>query len=158
MRPDRSPQEAPAPCGRGRSHAERGFTLLEVLVAFVIAALALGVMFDSVLGGLRATQTASRYQEALSLARSHIASVAIADLAGREMEGDDGRGFRWKMRIKPAGTVTVARGPGDDPAEGAAQQATLYAISVTVSWKGDGAERQVKLDTARLAAGAAKGG
>lgn len=141
-----------------RARSERGFTLLEVLVAFVIAALALGVMFDAVLGGLRATQTASHYQEALSLARSHIASVAPSDLAGRESQGDDGRGFHWKMRIAPAGTVTLARGVGDDPAEAPTQQATLYAISVTVSWKGDTGERQVKLDTARIGSGPAKGG
>ncbi len=137
---------------------EDGFTLLEVLVAFVIAALALGVMFDAVLGGLRATQTASQYQEAVSLARSHIASISHLDLAGRESQGDDGRGFHWKIRIAPAGTVTLARGPNDDPASTAATQATLYGISVTESWKSGGGERKVVLETKRLAPGAAKGG
>ena len=144
---------------RNRSSGrERGFTLLEVLVAFVIAALALGVMFDAVLGGLRSTQTASQYQEAVSLARSHIASVRAADLVGREFQGDDGRGFHWHMRIAPAGTVTLARDPNADPGQTAAQQATLYAISVVETWKGDTGERQVRLDTRRLAAGPARGG
>jgi prepilin-type N-terminal cleavage/methylation domain-containing protein len=32
----------------------RGFTLLEVLIAFVIAALALGVMFEVAVGAMRA--------------------------------------------------------------------------------------------------------
>lgn len=140
-----------------RRDRQRGFTLLEVLVAFIIAALAMGAMFDAVLGGLRATQTAGHYQEALSLARSHLNSVATSDLAGREMQGDDGRGFHWRMRIAPAGTVTLARDPTEDP-DAPAQQATLYAISVTVTWKGDTGERQVHLETARLANGAAKGG
>jgi general secretion pathway protein I len=137
---------------------ERGFTLLEVLIAFIIAALALGVMFDASLGGLRASETASHYQEALSLARSHLAAVGVPGLAGRHASGDDGRGFRWTLRIRPAGTVSLPRGPDEDPAQGPAAQATLYGITVTESWKSDGGERQVRLDSARLGAGAAKGG
>jgi general secretion pathway protein I len=137
---------------------QRGFTLLEVLIAFVIAALALGVMFDASLGGLRATEAASHYQEALSLARSHLAAVGTTALGGRELSGDDGRDFHWTLRIRPVGTVTLPRGPNDDPSQGPQAQATLYAVSVTETWRGDGGERQVRLDTARLGEGAARGG
>jgi general secretion pathway protein I len=137
---------------------QRGFTLLEVLIAFVIAALALGVMFDAALGGLRATQTAGHYQEALSLARSHLAGVTTGSLAGRELSGDDGSGFHWRLRIAPRGTVTLARGPDEDPSQGPVARATLYSVSVTETWQGDGGERRVELDTARLGPGAGKGG
>ena len=140
------------------SESERGFTLLEVLVAFIIAALALGVMFDAALGGLRASETASHYEEALSLARSHLASVSNAGLAGREVSGDDGRGFHWVVRIRPVSTITLPRGPDEDPSQGPPAQTTLYAVSVTETWHGDGGDRQVRLDGARLGAGAAKGG
>jgi general secretion pathway protein I len=136
---------------------EAGFTLLEVLIAFVIAALALGLMFDAAIGGLRASETASRYQEALSLARSHLASVTAGGLAGRELSGDDGRGFHFTVRIKPAATAALARGPNDDP-QSAPQQTTLYSVTVTETWRGDGGERQIRLDSARLGDGAAKGG
>ena len=125
------------PAARGRKF-EAGFTLLEVLIAFVIAALALGVMFDAALGGLRATETASRYQEALSLARSHLAAVAAGPLAGRESSGEDGRGFRWSIRIRPLGTVPIPSGPDVAPSQGPQAQATLYGISVIESWRGDG--------------------
>jgi general secretion pathway protein I len=145
-------------CPDAAAPGERGFTLLEVLVAFIIAALALGVMFDAVLGGLRATQTASQYQEAVSLARSHLTAATIGDLAGRETQGDDGRGFHWRLRIVPAGTVSLARNPDDDPATTPTAQATLYAISVVESWKSELGERQVRLDTARVTPGPAKGG
>jgi general secretion pathway protein I len=138
--------------------AERGFTLLEVLVAFIIAALALGVMFEAVLGGLRATESASHYEEALSLARSHLASVSGVAIAPRELSGDDGRGFHWALRIKPVGTITLPRGADEDASQGPQAQATLYSVSITESWHGDGGERQVRLDSARLGAGAAKGG
>jgi general secretion pathway protein I len=138
--------------------AETGFTLLEVLIAFVIAALALGLMFDAAIGGLRASEIASRYQEGLSLARSHLASVTTRGLAGRELSGDDGRGFHFTVRIKPVGTATLARGPDDDPSQSTPPQTTLYSVTVTESWRGDGGERQIRLDSARLGDGAAKGG
>jgi prepilin-type N-terminal cleavage/methylation domain-containing protein len=43
---------------------ERGFTLLEVLVAAAIAALALGVLLQGALASLRSVQVAGHYQEA----------------------------------------------------------------------------------------------
>jgi general secretion pathway protein I len=142
----------------GGRRREGGFTLLEVLVAFIIAALALGVMFQASLGGLRATQMASHYEEALSLARSHLAAAAIGGLTGREASGDDGRGFHWSVRIRPVGTATLPRGPDEDASDGPQARTTLYAITVTETWTSDGGERQVRLDSARLAPGAAKGG
>ena len=47
-------------------------------MAFAIAALALGVMYSSGLGALHSTQVASRYDEAVSRARSHLALAVHA--------------------------------------------------------------------------------
>jgi general secretion pathway protein I len=132
--------------------------LLEVLVAFIIAALALGVMIEATLGGLRAVATASRYQEALSLARSRLAAASVGSLAGREQSGDDGRGFHGMVRISPVGTVALPRGPANNTARMSEPQATLYGITVIETWQGNGHERHVRLDSARLSAGPAGGG
>ena len=132
---------------------QRGFMLLEVLVAFVIAALALGAMIEASLGGLRAAATASRYQEALSLARSRLAAAGAGSLTGRQQSGDDGNGFHWVVLIRPLGTVALPRGPATNPALKSEPQATLYSITVTETWQGNDHERQVRLDSARLGAG-----
>jgi len=81
-----------AACGfRWRSLTEgirrvrsRGFTLLEVLVGVVIAALAFGALSVVGLTGLGITRTTERYQQATALARSHLAMAMHADplLAG----------------------------------------------------------------------------
>ena len=57
---------------------ERGFTLLEVLIAFVIAALALGVLFQGTAGSLGSVRVSGQYQEALSRARSHLEAAGLA--------------------------------------------------------------------------------
>ena len=132
--------------------------LLEVLVAFVIAALALGVMIEASLGGLRAVATASRYQEAVSLARSRLAAASVGSLAGQEQSGDDGHGFHWMVRIAPLGTVPLPGGPANNTTRMSAPQATLYGITVIERWQENDRQRQVRLDSARLSTGAAGGG
>lgn len=136
--------------------SDAGFTLLEVLIAFIIAALALGVMFDAALGGLRASRTASQYQEALSLARSHLAAIGPTGIAVREAAGDDGRGFHWTLSIRAVGTASIPRPADADPGTPLAK-ATLYAVAVVESWPDAGGERQVRLMSARVGAGAPAG-
>jgi general secretion pathway protein I len=125
---------------------QAGFTLLEVLVAFVIAALAIAVLFEGTLGGLQAARTAGAYQEALSRAQSHLAVLGPAlPLAAMDQAGDDGSGFRWRLRVVPLQTARPAQGSSTPAAA-----PTLYAVTVTVSWTAAGQTRSVSLNSDRI--------
>ena len=130
-------------------HSEsRGFTLLEVLVAFVIAAFALAALFSGGLGGLRAAGVSGRYAEATSRAQSHLAAATTDGLIASDRQGDEGNGFHWRVRIMPQETTAPSPGAGRNEA-----LMTLFAVNVAVSWTEDGHTRAVQLDT--LQAGAA---
>ena len=124
-----------------------GFTLLEVLVAFVIAAAALGVMYRGTLDGLRAAVAGGRTEEAVSRAQSRLAAVGRGSiLAPGTAQGDDGRGFRWRTRIVPAAApAPAARGPEARTGPFIA----LFDVTVEVAWDEDGRTREVRLDTRR---------
>jgi len=123
-----------------RPRNESGLALLEVLVAFAIAAAALGVLFSGALDGLRGAHTAARLEEALSHARSHLAVLDHGQpITAGENSGDDGGGFHYRLRIAPIASTAPT---GD---------LTLYAIRVTITWTEDGRSRSVSLDTQRLA-------
>lgn len=133
---------------------ERGFTLLEVLIAFAIAALALSTLAHGALGGLQSTRVSGHYQEAVSRARSRMATLGHgAPLLPGDAEGDDGGGFRWRVRVAQVDTVAApgrAGQPGSGPA--GSQAVSLYAVSVGVSWRGDGGTREVVLESRRVQA------
>lgn len=122
-----------------------GFTLLEVLVALAIAGLALIAFFRAGGDSLMAVDTAGRAEEAVERARSHLAALgADAPLAPGETEGDDGGGYRWRLRITPVSTWQAP------PAA-----ATLFDVEVAISWRGHDHNRAVVLKTARLGGPAA---
>ena len=125
----------------------RGFTLLEVLVAFLIAAFALAALFSGGLGGLRAAGVSGRYTEAVSRAESHLSAASTGDaLTASDRQGDEGNGFHWRVRIVP--TATAAPDPSTPPG---APMLALYTVSAAVSWTEDGQTRSVQLDTMRAA-------
>src|SRR5918997_799427 len=66
---------------------EAGFTLLEALIAFAIAAFALAALLQGALTGLRAAHTATRTEEALARARSRLAALEAAPLAPADQRG-----------------------------------------------------------------------
>ena len=131
-----------------------GFTLLEVLVAFAIAAPALAVLYQGGVGSMEITRAAASYQEAMSRAQSRLDALAGDALAPGEQDGDDGDGFRWRTRIAPVATLTPLRvaAPRGSPYVAGT---TLYNVSVEVSWRGARGVRTFALDTRRLGAASA---
>jgi prepilin-type N-terminal cleavage/methylation domain-containing protein len=129
--------------------SEPGFTLLEVLVALAIAALALVGLFAAGSGGLFAADTAARAEEALERAQSHLAAIGRdAALLPADASGDDGGGYRWHLRVRPVASRTLSAANG---VFGPTTTTTLYEVDVVISWRGGGRERRVALRTLRLA-------
>lgn len=132
---------------------QRGFTLLEVLVALVIAAMALGVLFQTAGSGLLNVRTAGNYEEAISRARSHLAAIGNdVRLSSGELNGDDGGGYHWRIVIKPIATSAAPSGPAPtaESGEQVMPRVTLFSVEVAISWMSDGQPREVTLRTERL--------
>jgi general secretion pathway protein I len=121
------------------SRAEAGFSLLEVLVAFVIAAMALAGLVEGVRRSLAAGEVTAHQAEALSRARSRLAAALVQPLQQLDQQGEDGNGFRWHLHVGVAA---------------ASPAATLFDVRVAVSWGGpEGRLRQVELATRHLGPG-----
>jgi len=138
-----------APSG-GRRRAG-GFSLLEVLAAFVILSLFATSLFGLFSGALGNASAADDWSRALLVAQSRLALAASAQPlveASDSGSEDDGR-FRGETRVAPW------EPPGVDPelariSEGMTTR--LYRIEVDVRFPGvAGGERALNLATVRLA-------
>ena len=124
---------------------DAGFTLLEVLVAFIIAGLALAVLFRGGIEAVRGTRLSSHYQEALARAQSRMASFGRdIPLRDADQQGDEGGGFHWHTRVTTRATAPLAALGGAQ-----APHVALHVIEVVISWQTDGGNRQVALRTER---------
>src|ERR1700738_1097327 len=127
---------------------DSGFTLLEVVVALAIAALAIVGLFQAASGGLLAVNTAGRVEEAVQRVQSHLAAVGrSAALIQGEFTDDDGGGYHWRLRARPVASRQVAAPDGN-----ATASATLFEVEVAISWPGRSGERSVVMKTMRLSA------
>ena len=89
----------------------RGFTLLEVLLAFVVFALSFAVVLEILSGSIRNTVRAREYTEAALIAQSVMDQVGleIPLVAGANASGEAGP-YRWALEIVPfIGTENEAR-------------------------------------------------
>ncbi len=125
-----------------------------MLVAFVIAALALGVLFHAGLSGLHAAQAASHYEQAVARARSHLTlAVHASPLVAGDWQGDDGGGFSWHLRVAPIASTTVRPVNAVTLRGSASFPLTLYAVTVWIGWRDGGTPREVRLDTEQIGQG-----
>lgn len=129
--------------GPPRRRGPRGFTLLEVLVAFMILAVALAALMQSFSAGLRSSSTADTYSQAAMLAKSKLAEFSVPDtLEEGEYSGTFDNGFEWRAVVAPYRDDTFKE---DDN-----RRLLAYSVTVTVDWD-DAAEGQaVTLETLRL--------
>lgn len=132
--------------------AAAGFSLLEVLVAFVILALVVTALFRLYGGAMNNASAADDWTRALLVAQSRLELAAAADpLRERTDSGsDDGGAITWTS------TVAAWVPPGADPdlVQASQTMATrLYRVSVVVEFPGAGNHtRRLSLSTVRIGA------
>ncbi|MDR3529062.1 MAG: prepilin-type N-terminal cleavage/methylation domain-containing protein [Rhodopila sp.] len=130
---------------------QRGFTLLEVMIALIITGLAAAALLAAVGTALHATQTASMYDQAIVRAKSRLAAATHGTkLTPGDWRGDDGGGFRWHLHVAPVATASVRRIGVAGPRAAASVSVVLYGVSVWMSWNDGGVERNVRLDTEQV--------
>lgn len=79
-----------------------GFTLIEVLLAFVVFALSFTVVLEILSGSMRNTMRAKEYTEVALIAQSVMDEVGL-DIplqAGTHSDGESGN-YQWQLDIRP---------------------------------------------------------
>jgi general secretion pathway protein I len=127
---------------------QRGFSLLEILIAFSILALSLGILLKIFSSGINTAGVAEEYSAAVQIAESLMAQTGVeTPLQAGESSGQKNEKYKWQVIISPfqftaenldLTTLTVE----------------LFKVKVTVSWGDDNSGnqgRQLELVTLKLA-------
>lgn len=133
-----------------RRTKQRGFSLLEILVAFSILALSLGVLMQIFSGSLRNADVTRDQAQAVALAQSLLALTGMeATLTAGQSAGVLDEKFRWLLRVNPF--VQEPR-TGETEAVRAPLLLDLWEVTVRVAWGGDSRlpERALTLTTLRV--------
>ena len=132
--------------GSSARRAARGFTLIEVIVAFAVLALALTLLLGTLSGAAKQVRWADDAGRAALHAQSLLDQTGVGEaLQSGTTEGDfeDGR-YRWSLEVEPWRDPTAQDVALLDP--GAPQ---LMQLTLAVRW-GDSPREQLQLQSLRL--------
>jgi len=133
--------------GQGLGNASRGFTLLEVMLAFVIFALSFAAVLEIMAGSIRGIRRASEDTEVALLAQSLMDQVGIEiPLEEGEFTGEELDRYHWQMGIYLYGSsdedgyiLELAELSG----------VVLYHVTLDVEWDTGRRERSAYFSTIR---------
>lgn len=125
---------------------QRGFTLLEVIVAFALLALALTLLLGALSGASRQVRMSADSSRATLHAQSLLAQLGTGEVLqpGRQDGSFDGDRYRWQLEVSPFADPLAARAQRD---AGAPQ---LLDVRLVVRW-GDARDQSLQWRTLRLA-------
>lgn len=115
--------------------AQGGFSLLELLVAFVIMAFSLGMLYQASGGTVRALADTEQHFRATVLAQSVLNSRDNVPEAGWNESGESA-GFAWRVSSAPYRTDV------SDP-----KVPPLQQVAIVIGWTDRRGPRQLELST-----------
>ncbi|HZQ59864.1 MAG TPA: prepilin-type N-terminal cleavage/methylation domain-containing protein [Casimicrobiaceae bacterium] len=139
----------PDPCRAPRT--SRGFSLLEVLVAFVVLSLVATAVFRLFSGALGNASAAEEYSRAVLIAQSVQSQIEAMPLREGSQSGDadDGR-VQWTVQVTPYEAPEVN---ADLARASEVLPLRMYRIVTSVSFAApNGSQRNISLSTIRIAA------
>jgi general secretion pathway protein I len=121
-----------------------GFTLIEVLVAFTLAAVLLAAVLQAVSGALRSHHAGEAYTRAALAAESMLAEAVLGAGGERALEGDLARdpGYRYRIREEPY--------PGDSLGSVEGLPIAAWQVTVEVLFDLPGGPGRISLTTLAL--------
>jgi general secretion pathway protein I len=139
--------ESRVPSPESRHH-QRGFTLIEVIIAFALLALALTLLLGTLSGSTREVRWSADAGRAALHAQSLLDQVGVGEslrTGTRDGEFEDGR-YRWNLQVEPYVDPTQrTRNPVDPGAP------RLLRLALLVEWGEGGPRERLQLQTLRLA-------
>lgn len=127
---------------RGR-RGQKGFTLLEVVVAMAILGVGLTVIIELFSGGLRLGRTSEEYTKAVGYARMKMEEISLTDkLEEGVQEGEFDRNYRWRAEFKRVDLLPPRETDYRPPME-------LYQLRIDVLWKSGFQEKATGVQTYR---------
>lgn len=124
---------------------QQGFSLLEILIAFSILALSLGILLKIFSGGVNTAMVAEEYTAAVQIAESLMAKTGVETRLQSGSTADiENEKYHWQVTVSPFEF-------NPDNVDLKATTTVFFKVKVTVSWGENGDnDRQVELTTLKL--------
>lgn len=134
-------------------HSRRGFTLIEVIVAFAVLALALAIVLGTLSNASRQVRWSEDAGRAALHAQSLLDDTGVAEaLAPGRSEGvfEDGR-YRWTLDVAPwREPVAREESAAPQPVDPSAPRLLRLALDVRWGAAGDDPRTRLHLESLRL--------
>ena len=130
----------------GRSNRNKGFTLIEVVVALAILGVGLTVIIELFSGGLRLARASMEYTRAVNYARIKMEEIAVKPVVEegtQEGESED-KTFRWQVGVKKVDLLSIDKSIDYKP------PVELFQVKIDVFWKSGSKERSTSVESLKV--------
>jgi general secretion pathway protein I len=130
---------------RPNTKVNKGFTLIEMVVALAILGVGLTVLIELFSGGLRLGRTSMEYTKAVNYARMKMEEITLKPSVeeGTEEGESEDKTFRWQVGVKKVDLLSIDKSVDYTP------PIELLQVKIDIFWKSGSKERSTSIESFR---------